>query len=93
MITYKIITHDNLVGLEAAINAALAEGWMLQGGVSVTNYVTSEGVLLFDYHQAITKVEYTPEDIKKAKETLKQGYSFPLTTSSGLPVGWLEEAP
>ena len=54
---YRVVSQTTQADFVAAVNRALAEGWALQGGVSVARDV---GTNTTHYHQALVRQE-TPK--------------------------------
>lgn len=48
MIQYKVISHSLIASFESLVNAALKDGWKLQGGVSTHNFFYSQAVVKED---------------------------------------------
>jgi hypothetical protein len=44
MIRYRVLTSNNVNHLSKLVDEYLAEGWNIQGGVSISNYVQSTSV-------------------------------------------------
>jgi len=55
--TPKILVGNGSSNLTSQIQLHLNEGWEMQGGVSVTNYYDKNDKLVFQYTQAMIKVE------------------------------------
>lgn len=56
VIEYKIITAESTEALTTAVRKAIAEGWLLQGGVSMTNTAAVQTEAPYKYAQAMVKV-------------------------------------
>ena len=54
MIDFKVLVANGSSNLTSQVKLHLAEGWDLEGGVSVTNYYDKDDKLVFQYTQAIT---------------------------------------
>lgn len=52
---YQVVHADNSTDLSELVAALMADGWLLQGGVSVSAERDADGVLGFHYHQAMTR--------------------------------------
>lgn len=51
---YRILTSESYIDLETTINAKISDGWILQGGISVTLSESDEFRYVI-YAQAVTK--------------------------------------
>lgn len=54
---YKVLIANGSSNLTSQVNLHLKEEWVLVGGVSVTNYYDKDDKLVFQYVQAITRLE------------------------------------
>jgi hypothetical protein len=52
---YKIVLGRKLHEIVENVNAAIKEGWKLQGGTSVGQAKGEDGVYVFDFVQAMIK--------------------------------------
>ncbi|MDX2008244.1 MAG: hypothetical protein SFU83_23620 [Meiothermus sp.] len=90
MMTYRVYLADNIDELERKVNAALGQGWVPRGGVAVACLVIGT----HHYCQAMTKVDYTPQEIEKLLEADSKAERHPrfvTPAQSGLTVGWIED--
>ena len=64
MVKYQVINLTDRDSFEKTIAYYLAQGWELQGGVSVVRSRTSQGERCILYVQAITRVEHDEQWIQ-----------------------------